>query len=181
MKRTRDFAIKERQSKVVIDGRKLEDEIINYINERLNKKNIKAVRFNSLNTRQKSLLGFTYTIEEKIEYIDADIVVINKMDQAIICAISVKKSLRERGGQTAYWALKKKIIGKPFAYIFVTPDVDQELLEIEKPTKVKKWRNILTYETDGVFVWTDKIIQEKTEDRFYIGKEKLIQFIEKLI
>lgn len=45
---------------------------------------------------------------------------------------SVKKSFRERGGETAYWMVKKKESNKPY-----------------EPQKRNKWRSILTSEILG--------------------------------
>lgn len=85
------------------------------------------------------------------ELMDADIVVLNRKSRRILCVISVKKSLRERGGQTAYWAVKCS--KRSYKYIFVTPDVDCELCdENGKPKVNKKWVTILPNEMDAVFV-----------------------------
>ena len=40
-------------------------------------------------------------------YMDADIVIYHKPSKRVVCVISSKKSFRERGAQSAYWALKK--------------------------------------------------------------------------
>lgn len=117
-------------------------------------------------------------IREKFK-IDDDIVIYSKVNKKIVCVISVKKSFRERGGETTYWGLKKRLEGRDFKYICVTPDVDNELFNPKEPNKRKKWRIILTAELDGVFVIKDDI--EYEEGNFKVGKKHLINFIKELL
>jgi type II restriction enzyme len=114
------------------------------------------------------------------EEIDADICVIRKRDKKLVCVISVKKSFRERGAQTAYWAVKIKQHQKEYNYILATPDVDQELFNPQKPNKKRKWRIILPFECDGVFIYSfnGKVYKEKN---FFVGKDYLVDFIRKLL
>ena len=116
--------------------------------------------------------------------IDTDICVVRKSDNKLVCVISVKKSFRERGGQTAYWAVKVKEHKKEYKYILATPDVDKELFKIEelerKLKRKRKWRIILPYECDAVFVYSypGKVYRE---NNFYVGEEYLKEYIKKLL
>jgi len=111
--------------------------------------------------------------------IDDDIVIYSKKKRRIVCVISVKKSFRERGGETAYWGLKKNLEGRDFKYICVTPDVDNELFDPKHPDKKNKWRIILTAELDGIFVIRDDM--EYEDGKFKVGREYLINFIRELV
>ena len=110
--------------------------------------------------------------------LDNDIVVYSKPKRAIVCVISVKKSFRERGGETAYWMVKKKESNKPYKYILVTPDNDNELFKPHEPQKRNKWRSILTAEMDGVFVVKEGNENIEYEEPFFkVGKRHLIRFV----
>jgi len=172
----------ERQSEVTREGRKKETEVKEIL------LSDKFIRDNFLVSRPSELprqIRNTIREELKIPYnsqkeeIDADICVIRKSDNKLVCVISVKKSFRERGGQTAYWAIKIKQHQKDFKYILATPDVDNELFEPRNPTKKKKWRRILPFECDAVFIYSfdGKVYKE---DKFFVGKDYLIEFIKNL-
>ena len=45
--------------------------------------------------------------------------------------------------------VKKKESNKPYKYILVTPDNDNELFKPHEPQKRNKWRSILTSEILG--------------------------------
>jgi len=180
--------IQRRQSEVAKAGRKTEENIKQIIeDDEYIKKNAIIVLGSQINgnkeipEEEKNKLYVDYIIngnhlEEKI---DDDIIIYSKIKKKIVCVISVKKSFRERGGETAYWGLKKKLENKDFKYICATPDVDNELFNPKNPEKRKKWRNILTAELDGVFVIKDNI--EYEDDKFKVGKKYLINFIKDLI
>ena len=122
------------------------------------------------------ILSVRYTNESGKEvylYMDADIVVYHKPSKRIICVISSKKSFRERGAQSAYWALKKR--DRNYKYILVTPDHDNELFKPEKPYHQGKWRTILENELDAVFV-IDKEPPFKSGN-FYVGNEYLKGYV----
>ena len=170
----------ERQREVTREGKKKEDEVIellrsapdidkNFIIDRPSR--IKKIHL------KKEELEIPYNDHK--EEIDADICVIRKADKRLVCVISVKKSFRERGGQTAYWATKIKQHGKKYKYILVTPDIDQELYNPQKPKKKRKWRIILSFECDGVFIYSfkGKIYEEKN---FFVGEDYLLDFIRRL-
>ncbi|WP_457623320.1 BsaWI family type II restriction enzyme, partial [Persephonella sp.] len=130
----------------------------------------------------KSLLYIPYNDYKAM--IDADLCVVRKKDNKLVCVISVKKSFRERGGQTAYWAVKVKEFKKDYKYILATPDVDEELFNFEelhkKPKKKRKWRVILPYECDAVFVYSysGKLYRD---GNFYVGKEYFIEYIKNFL
>ncbi|WP_448376349.1 BsaWI family type II restriction enzyme [Fervidobacterium sp.] len=113
----------------------------------------------------------------RTKLIDNDLIVYNKNKGKIVCVLSVKKSLRERAGQTAYWMMKKKEQRKDFKYIFVTPDVDNEL----RPNR--KWRVILASEMDAVFVIGENETSEeyKPDGNFYVGEDKLVDYVKSLL
>ncbi len=103
-----------------------------------------------------------------------------KNRQKIVCVISVKKSLRERGGETAYWAAKIKEQCKEYEYIFVTPDVDKELFDPKNPEKERKWRIILLSECNAVFVYNRKD-GNYNKNNFYVGNKYLEEYIKRFI
>lgn len=132
-----------------------------------------------LTPEERRLLQINYGISK--EEIDADLVVLERRSRKILCVISVKKSFRERGAQTAYWAVKVRSDSKKeYKYILVTPDVDKELYDKNNPFKRRKWRVILPYECDAVFVvnYDGKVFKEND---FYVGKDYLIEYIKKLL
>jgi len=187
----------QRQSKVSKEGSKWEKRVIDILcsDERI--RNNAYVVKGTNNEAQEYITdkgGVKIPTKDlKIEYevngtiktylIDNDIVVYSKVKGKIVCVISVKKSLRERAAQTAYWMLKKKEAGKDFKYIFVTPDVDRELYNPENPTRIStKWRNILTAEMDGVFVVGDEQNRQPYQDgKFYVGNAHLVDFVRRLL
>jgi len=115
---------------------------------------------------------------ETRELMDADIVVLDKESRRILCVISVKNSLRERGGQTAYWAVKSS--KRCFKYIFVTPDKDHELCDENSKPKDNKWLTILTSEMDAVFVLKESGACIENGN-FYVGNECLRKYIKTLL
>ncbi|MEM3423123.1 MAG: BsaWI family type II restriction enzyme [Nitrososphaeria archaeon] len=132
-----------------------------------------------LTSEERKLLQIDYRIGK--EEIDADLVVLERSSRKILCVISVKKSFRERGAQTAYWAVKvRNDPEKEYKYILVTPDVDKELYNENNPFKRRKWRVILPYECDAVFVvsYEGKVFED---DNFYVGKDYLIKYVKKLL
>lgn len=102
-----------------------------------------------------------------------------KKDSKLVCVISVKKSFRERGAQTAYWAIKIREANKNYLYILATPDVDKELYNPSNPDNKRKWRVILPYECDAVFVYGYKG-RVYEDEKFFVGDEYLIEYIKKL-
>jgi len=111
-------------------------------------------------------------------FLDNDIIVYSKRKGTIVCVISVKKSFRERGGETAYWMIKKKESNKPYKYILVTPDNDNELFRPKEPKRRNKWGSILTAEMDGVFVVKEDDENVEYEEPFFkVGKRHLINFV----
>lgn len=192
----RDENIKRRQSYVSKEGAKYEDfvkqilESDDYIRE--NALIVKGPK----GERSKKEENFSINLEPlKITYnsngikdsffLDSDLIVYSKKKNAIVCVISVKKSFRERGGETAYWMVKKKESGKVFKYILVTPDNDKELFKPNEPERRNKWRSILTAEMDGVFVVKEKedkdIAYTYEEEFFKVGRKHLIDFIRREI
>lgn len=112
---------------------------------------------------------------------DADIIVHSKIKNEVVCVISVKRSLRERGAQATYWAVKKNQANKPFSYIFVTTDNDEELFKNARPTH-RMWRYILMSEFDCVFVVKPNEDHQEYEEPFFkVGKKYLIEFVRALI
>lgn len=177
--------IKDRQSSVSREGRKTEREVV----EILRKDEFISENFYVGTLAEARLSGFLdeNNLENlEIDYghdkhlIDADVCIVKKKDRKVVAVISVKKSFRERGGQTAYWALKVKQSLKDFKYIVATPDVDEELFDKNNPGKKRKWRNILSFECDGVFVYSLPG-REYKDGKFFVGKEYLIDFIKSLV
>ena len=84
------------------------------------------------------------------------------------------------GGQTVYWAKKVKEHSKNYKYILVTSDVDNELFDLNQPEKKRKWRIILPYECDAVFVYSyeSKVYEE---DNFYVFDEYLKGYVKSLV
>ena len=165
---------RKRQSEVSKDGKEKEKEVIDIL-------------YSDKEIRERFDIGIPSKVLKDIASIeipygsyktkiDADICVVSKKDNRLVCVISVKKSLRERGAQTAYWALKIREAKKRFKYIFCTPDVNKELFDPENPNKKRKWRIILPHECDSVFVYSyeGKVFKEKN---FYVGKKYLIEYI----
>lgn len=187
----KDENIKMRQSYVSKEGTKYEDFVIELL------KSDNYIRQNAIickgakGEKSKKILleeGISLDTELlKIKYnsnnisrsflLDNDIIVYSKRKGTIVCVISVKKSFRERGGETAYWMIKKKESNKPYKYILVTPDNDNELFKPNEPQKRNKWRSILTAEMDGVFVIKEDKDIEYQEPFFKVGKCHLIDFI----
>lgn len=174
--------IKRRQSKATKEGEAKEEEVRHLLLEDVFIKENFLVGKPSEILEDKSELYIPYGKEKTM--IDADICIVRKKDNKLVCVISVKKSFRERGGQTAYWALKVKEYKKNYKYILATPDVDQELFkpsEIKrKPKRKRKWRIILPYECDAVFVYSylGKVYRE---NNFFVGDEYLKDYIKALI
>jgi len=173
---------RKRQKEVSKAGREKEEEVINILlsDNEISKNFLVGHPYQVLSNLEE--LYIQYGKEKAM--IDADICVIRKVDNELVCVISVKKSFRERGAQTAYWALKVKEQKKNYKYILATPDVDKELFkgeEIEKKQKRKrKWRIILPYECDAVFIYSypDRLYKE---DNFYVGEEYLKDYIKSLL
>ena len=113
--------------------------------------------------------------------LDNDLLIYSKVQKHLVCVISVKKSFRERGAETAYWMLKKRQSNKPFKYILATPDNDKELFNPDKPTQRRKWRLILTAEMDGVFIVKEEQDHEYEEENFKVGRKHLIEFVKTLL
>ena len=172
----RENPVRKRQSRVTKEGKAKEQEVINILlcDEVISSKLLVGKPSQVL--KDKSDLYIPYDSEKAM--IDADICVVRKKDGRLTCVISVKKSFRERGGQTAYWAVKVKQFKKEYKYILATPDVDHELFVPEKPDKKKKWRKILPHECDAVFVYSHKGKVFK-EGNFYVGDEYLKEYIKK--
>jgi len=192
----KDENIKGRQSFVSKEGAKYEDFIINilksdpYINqnaiiikgEQQEKRDIIVLDENTFIDANILKIYYNSNGITASFFLDNDIIVYSKRKKAIVCIISVKKSFRERGGETAYWMVKKRETAKPFKYILATPDNDQELFKPDNPDKRNKWRSILTAERDGVFVIKENEEWEYgKEENFKVGKRYLIEFIRSLI
>lgn len=188
--------IRQRQSNVSKEGQRVEEEIIRILKEdqiirerciigkgkngKVEEEQFLLVDFQTQEeTRIDSeLLSFKYNGDRY--YMDADIIIYDKLKKRIICVISSKKSFRERGAQSAYWAIKKKACKKHFPYILATPDNDKELFDPEDPTKHKKWRVILQYEMDHVFIIGDT---KKTyqDNNFSVGNPYLVDYVKSLL
>ncbi len=170
-------ARQKRQSEVSKSGREKEKEVIELL---LSDKDIKKnfiIGNPSKILNNLEPLYISYGNQKSM--IDADICVVRKKDKKLLCVISVKKSFRERGGQTAYWAIKIKEHCKGYKYILATPDVDKELFNPEKPERKRKWRIILPYECDSVFIYSFKG-KVYEEEKFYVGNEYLLEYIKDL-
>lgn len=164
--------IKKRQSKANKEGEVKEEEVKRILLEdEIIKENFLIGKPSEV-LKDKSDLYIPYNQEKAM--IDADICVVRKRDNKLVCVISVKKSFRERGGQTAYWAVKVKEYNKGYKYILTTPDVDKELFDPTKPEKKRKWRIIL------VFIYSYEGKKYK-ENNFHVGKEYLKNYIKKLL
>ena len=119
-----------------------------------------------------------------LEVPDADIVVYSLCSKEILLVISVKKSFRERGAQTAYWGFKLRCDGKPFKYILVTIDNDKELFDPKNPGKKRKWRKILPHETDGVFVIDCDMKNDERiykDVKFFVGNAYFRKFVKSVV
>ncbi len=125
--------IKRRQSKVTKEGEAKEIEVKNLLLEDSFIKSSFAIDKPSKVLKEKSPLYIPYESDKTM--IDADLCIVRKEDNKLVCVISIKKSFRERGGLTAYWAKKVKEHSKDYKYILVTPDVDNELFDLNKPEK----------------------------------------------
>jgi type II restriction enzyme len=194
----RDPNIRDRQSFVSKEGARYEDFIINilksdpHINENaIIIKGMRQEKTGKITLDESGRISIDTSVI-KINYnsngitasflLDNDIIVYSKKREEIVCIISVKKSFRERGGETAYWMVKKREANKPFMYILATPDSDQELFDPRNPTKKNKWRSILTAEMDGVFVINEENKElEYEEQNFKVGKRYFIEFIKSLL
>ncbi len=170
----------ERQSQVSKEGKIIEETVVNKLEELPNNEVLIVNRCRNCPVKKEPPCTIEYTVkEEKVkEKPDADICVFCKNSKKLVCIISVKKSLRERGAQTAYWALKKKDTNKEFKYILVTTDNDNELVG------KRKWRVILPNECDAVFVINkdDSESQKyESEDNFFVGSDHLIKYIQDLL
>lgn len=170
--------ISNRQSKASKEGKAKEEEVKNLLLEDNFIKEKFFVGKPSEVLKDLSILYIPYGKEKAM--IDADLCIIRKKDNKLVCVISVKKSFRERGGQTAYWAIKVKQENKGFKYILTTPDVDKELFNPKKPENKRKWRIILPYECDGVFIYSYKGKIYK-DNNFYVGDEYLKEYIKNLV
>ncbi len=172
---------KKRQKEVSKTGRDKEEEVIHLLSSDYEIDKNFLVGHPSKVMSDLEPLYIQYGKEKAM--IDADICIIRKLDNKLVCVISVKTSFRERGGQTAYWALKVKEYKKDYKYILVTPDVDRELFkpeELEKEIKKKrKWRIILPHECDSVFIYSFKG-KKYAEEKFFVGDEYLIEYIRNL-
>ncbi|WP_456465923.1 BsaWI family type II restriction enzyme [Persephonella sp.] len=169
--------IKQRQSKVSKEGGAKEEEVKDILlSDSFIKRNFHIGKPSEV-LIDKSYLYISYDSDKAM--IDADICVVRKRDNKLVCVISVKKSFRERGAQTAYWAVKVKESKKDFKYILATPDVDKELYNPESPENKRKWRVILPYECYAVFVYSyeGKVYEE---NNFYVGMEYFKEFIKNL-
>jgi type II restriction enzyme len=173
----RKGAIRKRQSKVSREGRNKEYEVIKLLkSDELIKSEFFIDKPEHI-LKDKSDLYIPYGNEKAM--VDADICVVRKKDNKLVCVISVKKSFRERGGQTAYWAVKIKQFKKEYKYILATPDVDKELFNPNKPENKRKWRKILPYECDAVFIYSYKG-KIYNEGNFYVGDDYLKEYIRNL-
>lgn len=177
--------IRQRQSKASRDGREQEmflKEILldnhEIASNFLIDKPSRILELEVLNKEEKENIKREIEIEYNgiLEEIDADLCIVRKTDKKLIAVISVKKSFRERGAQTAYWALKVKQSCKNYKYILATPDTDKELYDEQNEHKKRKWRVILPYECDAVFIYSYSGKKYK-ENKFYVGLDYLIEFI----
>jgi len=192
---------KRRQSEVSKEGKRTEEEVVKLLNsvEGIEKFLI-IERCQKLFQRVRELIRkgelppsagkkIYETLEElKIFYpcgktyfsIDADVCVVDKRTLKLLAVISVKKSFRERGGQTAYWALKLKREGKSFKYVLATPDVDKEIFNPLRPHAKRKWKIILSCELEKVFVYSyeGKVYKK---GNLFVGKDYLLEWIAELI
>ena len=75
---------------------------------------------------------------------------------------------------------KLKSTAKTINIYLVTPDVDNELFDLNQPEKKRKWRIILPYECDAVFVYSyeGKVYEE---DNFYVFDEYLKGYVKSLV
>lgn len=171
----------KRQSEVAKAGSQTEEEVVNLLNaiEEI-RKNLIIQQFLKLPKSLKKWitkdLEIPYDKCGRAFIIDADICVIRKTDHKLLAVISVKKSFRERGAQAAYWALKLKLLKKPYKYVLATPDVDHELFDPENPQKKRKWRVILPCEFEKVFIYSygGKVYKE---GNLLVGKDYLIEWV----
>lgn len=170
--------IKKRQSRATKEGGVKEEEVKHLLLEDKTIQENFSIGKPSEVLKDKSDLYIPYNQEKAM--IDADICVVRKKDNKLVCVISVKKSFRERGGQTAYWAIKVKEYNKNYKYVLATPDVDKELFKPTEPKRKRKWRIILDYECDAVFIYSyrGKVYKENS---FYVGDEYLKEYIRELL
>ena len=112
--------MQQQDSQIDIADRFLPDKAIDVIDEAGAYYSLKAAK-SIVYDEKKEELKIPYN--DKKELIDADICIVRKIDKKLVCVISVKKSFRERGGQTAYWAVKVKQHKKNYKYILATPEV----------------------------------------------------------
>ncbi len=167
----------KRQSEVSKAGKEKENEVINLLlsDSKINEKFLVGTPSQVLDNMEPLYIRYG---TEKAQ-IDSDICIVSKKDNKLVCVISVKKSFRERGAQTAYWAVKIKQQNKNYKYILATPDVDKELFNEKFLDKKRKWRIILPYECDGVFIYSYEN-KKYHEGNFYVGADYLIEYVRKL-
>jgi type II restriction enzyme len=98
---------------------------------------------------------------------DADLVIIDPDDGAVIAVVSVKSSLRERITQTGYWKLKllNSPITRDIKMYFLTLDDDGILTK--RTTPAKKPRAIAEVDTDGSYVLSEAIIEESERVKMF--------------
>ncbi|RUM62060.1 MAG: hypothetical protein DSY59_00855 [Persephonella sp.] len=170
--------IKKRQSRATKEGGAKEKEVkYLLLEDKTIQKNFLIGKPSEV-LKNKSELYIHYNKEKAM--IDADICIVRKKDNKLVCVVSVKKSFRERGAQTAYWAIKIKEYNKDYKYILATPDVDKELFNPVEPKRKRKWRIILPHECDAVFIYSYKGKVYK-ENNFYVGDEYLKDYIRRLL
>lgn len=170
-------SISNRQSRVSKEGRNKEKEIINILlSDEIIKNNFLIGTPKQVKQVLKNISDLYINYGMYKEMIDADICIVRKSDNKLVCVISVKKSFRERGAQSAYWAIKIKNSSKAYKYIIATPDVDKELYNEKNEDNKRKWRIILSFECSAVFVYGYE--GKKYEDNnFFVGNEYLKEYI----
>ena len=99
---------------------------------------------------------------------DADIVIFNRSNLAVLSVVSCKTSLRERIAQTAYWKLKlfADELTRHIVVAFCTIDSDDALKAPDDVENVKKPYAILNTELDFAYVMKSDVEETKTIRRF---------------
>lgn len=168
----KDYGVKDvEQSWKPFKGNLLEDIILKYIEEEVNKRKLKIVSGRQLETEDKNLSEELALVKRHlvVDYgkfglhlPDADLVIYNPLNAKPVAIVSSKVTLRERVAQTGYWYLKLKgsDTTKNIKVYFVTLDEDGDL-SVKTPST--KGRAIAETDTDGTYVITEQNIEESSK------------------
>ncbi len=154
-------SIEERQSFVVKKGKELEDQVVNFLTEKLSQHGIKILHEKELNKHPKLIEYLSIPTKEsksKNAWGDIDIVVVDN-DNYPIAIISCKRSFHGRITETFFYSVLFRMLTR-IKFVLVTADAGRgqtdwqsELGSEDKPTKDREMASTFL---DGLYTTNDR-------------------------